>query len=529
MVIDQPAIDWYIILAQREMIIQVKKWNRQRMDRTKIIYHRDNKIAPVDPRIFGGFLEHIGRAVYEGVFDPESIHADEHGFRKDVLSSLKRLSFTTMRYPGGNFASGYHWLDGVGPRAKRLAVQELASHSIEPNQFGTDEFIRLAGIMDWMPVITVNLGTGSPEEAGNWVEYCNSPVGTKYANLRAENGAVEPYGVKLWGLGNEMDGHWQLGHVPADQYAIRAQQAAKVMKDTDPSIELVVCGSAEIGLPTYMDWDRTVLEYIGNYADYISLHRYVGNVNGDTADYLAVTNSIDQQIEAMDSLCRFIQARAHSRKRHYLCFDEWNVWYRTQNAESVNGHGKYAQHLVEEEYNLEDALVVAGFLNSFIRHADVVKIANIAQIVNVIAPILTRGNQILLQSIYYPLLLYAGRHDGLALKPFVQGPGYESPSYGFVYDIDASAILGQGVLHTFLVNRSLSDFAIVDIVQDGIRLKAVQSAELVMGPSAAACNTFEKPDTICNQMFNNIQLTDGNATLQLPPLSIVAISFATAD
>jgi len=206
------------------------------MDHTRILLHRDNQIAQVDPRIFGGFLEHIGRAVYEGVYDPTSVHADEHGFRKDVISSLKRLQFTIVRYPGGNFASGYHWLDGIGPRSARPVVQELASHSIEPNQFGTDEFIQLARTMDWMPMITVNLGTGTPEEAGNWVEYCNSPVGTKFSNLRAKNGTVEPYSVKLWGLGNEMDGPWQIGHVPADQYAIRAQQAAKIMKDIDPSI-----------------------------------------------------------------------------------------------------------------------------------------------------------------------------------------------------------------------------------------------------------------------------------------------------
>ena len=500
-----------------------------KMDHTKVILHCDYQIAPVDPRLFGGFLEHIGRAVYEGVYDPQSKHTDTQGFRKDVLSSLKGLGFTAMRYPGGNFASGYHWLDGVGPRSTRPVLQELASLSIEPNQFGSDEFIQLARKMNWIPMITVNLGTGTPEEARNWVEYCNSPVGTIYSNLRAGNGSAEPYDVKLWGLGNEMDGPWQQGHVPADQYAIRAQQAAKLMKDTDPSIELVVCGSAEIGLPTYMEWDRTVLEYVGDYAEYISLHRYVGNLTGDTADYLAVTNSIDQQIEVMDGLCRYAQAKTRSLKRYYLAFDEWNVWYRTQNAESVNGHGKYAQHLVEEEYNLEDALVVAGFLNSFIRHADVVKIANLAQIVNVIAPILTRGDQILLQSIYYPLLLYAQRREGVALQAVVRGPGYESKNYGFVHTIDASAILGKDVLHTFLINRSSTEPAIVEIAPAGVRLKSIQSAELVSGPSASACNTFDRPDTINTQKLSNIKLTDQSAIIQLPPLSVAAISFGMDD
>jgi alpha-L-arabinofuranosidase len=499
------------------------------MNLTRIFLDREYHIGPVDPRLFGGFLEHIGRAIYEGVYDPQSSHADENGFRKDVLRSLEKLMFTTMRYPGGNFASGYHWMDGIGPRSSRPVLQELASLSIEPNQFGTDEFIRLSRMMKWTPMITVNLGTGTPEEARNWVEYCNGSVGTKYSDQRAGNGSADPYDVRLWGLGNEMDGPWQQGHVPADQYAIRAQQAAKLMKDTSPSIELVVCGSAEIGLPTYMEWDRTVLEYIGDYADYISLHRYVGNTNGDTADYLAVTNSIDQQIEVMDGLCRYIQARTRSRKRYFLAFDEWNVWYRTQNAESVNGHGKSAQHLVEEEYNLEDALVVAGFLNSFIRHADTVKIANLAQIVNVIAPILTRGDQMLLQSIYYPLLMYAQRREGIALKTVVQGPGYESKNYGFVHTVDASAILGKNALHVFLVNRSESEPAVVEVAPAGLRLKSIQSAEIVTGPSAAERNTFDQPDAIHNQGFSGIELVDHKAIIQLHPLCVAVISFDIDD
>jgi alpha-N-arabinofuranosidase len=495
------------------------------MDRTRIILHRDFQIAPVDQRIFGGFIEHIGRCVYEGIFDPPSQHADEFGFRQDVLSSLKRLNLTAMRYPGGNFASGYHWLDGVGPQARRPVLQDMASHSIEPNQFGTDEFMRLARQMNWSPMITVNLGTGSPEEARNWVEYCNSPAGTKYANLRAENGSPEPYGVKLWCLGNEMDGHWQIGHVPAGEYAIRAQQAAKLMKDTDPTIEVVICGTSIFNLPHYMDWDRTVLEYAGKEVDYISLHRYVGKWQGDSADFLAITNSIDQQIEEMDALCRFIQARARIKKRHLLCFDEWNVWYRTQNDESVNGHGKMAQHLVEEVYNVEDALVVAGFLNSFIRHADVVKIANLAQVVNVIAPLLTRGDELLHQSIYYPMLLFAARRAGIALKPLVEGPGYESPLYGFAHYIDTSVILGDGVLHLFLINRSQAEPVVVETSMGGLQLEAVQSAELVTGPSVDATNTFEQPGIITYRSFDDVVIKDGNAVIKMPPLSVVGITF----
>lgn len=225
------------------------------MKDTTINLHTGFQIGQVDPRVFGGFLEHLGRAVYEGVYDPDCAHADEDGYRTDVLNALESLQYTVMRYPGGNFVSGYHWLDGVGPRNQRPTKQNLAWQSTEPNQIGTDEYIQLCHKLNWTPMLTVNLGTGTPEEARNWVEYCNSPTGTHYADMRAVNGSEQPYGVKLWCLGNEMDGPWQLGHVPADQYAIRAQQAAKMMKDTDPSLELVACGSCAIELPTYMEWD----------------------------------------------------------------------------------------------------------------------------------------------------------------------------------------------------------------------------------------------------------------------------------
>lgn len=498
------------------------------MKKTIIQLHSQYTIGTVDPRIFGGFLEHMGRAVYEGVYDPKSAHADKDGFRTDVLNALQNMKYTAMRYPGGNFASGYHWIDGIGPREKRPVMRDLAWQSLESNQVGTDEFVHLARKMNWTPMMTVNLGTGTPEEARNWVEYCNSHTGSLYSNLRAANGSSEPYDLKLWCLGNEMDGPWQLGHVPAGQYAIRAQQSAKLMKDTDPSLELVVCGSSGIDLPTYMEWDRVVLEYIGDLADYVSLHRYVGNPNGDSMDFLAVTNSIDKQIEEMDAVCRYVQARNQSKKRHYLCFDEWNVWYRARRAEHMDGRGTFAPHLIEEEYNLEDALVIAGFLNSFIRHADVVKIANIAQIVNVIAPILTRGDEMLLQTIYYPFLMYAPRRDGMALLPIVNGPGYTSPSYGYVNNIDTSAILGDGELHIFTVNRSLDQSAPVEINYAGGKISSLKSAELLTGDSPQTQNTFEQPGQITNQPFKDVTIHEGIANFEMPPLSIVALTFNLA-
>ncbi|MEI7833099.1 MAG: alpha-L-arabinofuranosidase C-terminal domain-containing protein [bacterium] len=491
------------------------------MNTTTLHLHSRFQIGAVDPRIFGGFLEHMGRAVYEGVYQPESSHADADGFRTDVLDALSRMKMTTMRYPGGNFASGHHWMDGIGPRAQRPTVRELAWQSIEPNQFGTDEYIKLCRKMDWTPMITVNLGTGTPEEARNWVEYCNCPAGTRYADMRVANGNPEPYGVKLWCLGNEMDGEWQLGHVPADQYTTRAQQAAKMMRDTDSTIEVVACGSCSTGMPTYMDWDRQVLGVLGSAADYISLHRYVANPTDDTLDFLAVTNAIDRQIEEMDAVCRFSQAKHKNKHRAFLCFDEWNVWYKNM---QMDGAGQFAPHLIEEIYNLEDALVVAGFLQSFVRHADSVKIANIAQIVNIIAPILTRGDEILVQSILHPFTMFAPRRTGKSLTVSVEGPTYVSKSHGQTPYLDASAIIDGQQLHIFATNRHPEEAMELIVKVGDLTISGVASAEILTGPDAKAANSYEQPDLIVTKPYSGINIKDGKASCELPPLSFVTMT-----
>jgi len=483
--------------------------------------HSRHQVGTVDSRIFGGFLEHLGRGVYEGVYEPGSRHADQHGFRRDVLASLKRLDMTVMRYPGGNFASGYHWMDGIGQKDKRPTVRELAWQSIETNQFGTDEYITLCRRMGWTPMLTANLGTGSPEEARNWVEYCNCPGGTRYADMRVANGFGEPHAVKLWCLGNEMDGTWQLGYVPADHYAIRAYAAAKMMKETDREIEIVACGSCMIELPTYMEWDRQVLEYIGDLADYVSLHRYVGNQANDTADYLAVSNGVDRQIEEMDAVCRFVKARRKSNKRAYLCFDEWNVCYRNK---ETSGAGKHAPHLLEEVFNLEDALVVAGFLHSFVRHADCVKIANLSEIVNVIAPILTRGDEMLIQSIYYPFEMFARRRQGTSLRVALDGPSYEGKTNGRVTFLDASAILNEQKLHVFVTNRSLDQPMDLTVNLADATIGEVESAEIVTGKDPKAENSYENPSAVCAMEFGEIAVKNGQAKCRLPPLSFVAMT-----
>ncbi|MFT7647705.1 MAG: alpha-N-arabinofuranosidase [Candidatus Poriferisodalaceae bacterium] len=358
-----------------------------------------------------------------------------------------------MRYPGGNFVSNYHWTDGVGPVDERPTVQELAWGTIEPNTFGTDEFLALAARMGWSPMLAVNLGSGSPEEAADWVEYCNAITPTKFAEMRRANGHDEPWAVPLWCLGNEMDGPWQIGHIPAREYGIKAQQAAHQIRLVDGSVELVVCGTSIPTNSTWMEWDRESLEAVGGLANYLSVHRYVGNPEGDTAAYLTMCVQIDRQIDDIDAVCRYVAGKSKSRRRPYIAFDEWNVWFKTMTADDMRRGQDFPMPLIEEVYDLQDALVVAQFLNSFIRHAHVVKVANLAQIVNVIAPMITKGDELLLQTIFHALCMFRHRRSGTSLRIGYDGSMVEWPCGSSVEAIHASAIVDGDTLHINAVNR----------------------------------------------------------------------------
>jgi alpha-N-arabinofuranosidase len=489
------------------------------MAATRFHLHPHHQVGAVDPRIFGGFLEHMGRAVYEGVYEPTSPHADEHGCRTDVTAALAELDFTVMRYPGGNFVSNYHWRDGVGPRDARPVRREMAWGTIEPNQFGTHEFIDLADRMNWSPMFAVNLGTGSPEEAADWVEYCNSSLQTEIVQDRQTNGRPEPMAVPLWCLGNEMDGPWQVGHLPAAEYGIKARQAAHMMKLVDRSIELVVSGTSMPTNDTYLEWDREALEVVGGLADYLSTHLYVDNWAGDTAAFLTAGAAVDRQISQVDAVCRYVAGRRGKLRRPYIAFDEWNVWYRTRNIANMWGDGEFPARVVEELFDFQDALVCAQFLISFIRHADVVKVANMAQIVNVIGPLLTDGDKLLRQTIFEALAMFVGRRNGTSLRVGYEGEYVPSPASGDVPMVDGAAILGNGELHVYAVNRSVDEPVQLEIDLAGAQLDVV-SAELLHHDDPARENTWEDPDAVRRV---DIGLSAGpRPTVTLPPHSFVA-------
>ena len=498
---------------------------------TRIYADARRTLAPLQREVFGSFLEHLGRAIYEGIYDPQSKLSDSNGFRKDVLDEIHKLGVPIIRYPGGNFVSGYNWLDGIGPKTNRPAVLDKAWNAINSNEFGTDEFLAWCRLAGTQPLLGLNLGTGTPEQAAALVEYCNLDKGTRWSDLRRKNGIAEPYKVQHWCLGNEMDGPWQIGHMTASEYGLKAQDAARQMRSVDPSLKLVACGSSGPGMPTYLEWDREVLEQCYDYVDAISLHRYFGNegqeTGGDSSKFLALNLSMERQIDEVAAVCDMVRGHKRSPKKLWLSFDEWNVWYRARTGDAVNGHRQSAPHLLEEVYNLEDALLVGGLINSLIRKAERVQLACLAQLVNVIAPIMTNQNGLLRQTIYYPYSWALEFARGAALELLVESPTYDVTGMGTVSYVDVAAThqAEAGKFAFFLLNRDLAKPHSVEIVWEGSAPRATD-AVMLTGSDLKASNTFEAPSRVVPEKAEKPSSTGAHTTVELPPRSYTVVQWS---
>ena len=407
------------------------------MKKAQIIIDKYFLTGKVDKRIFGSFIEQLGRAVYEGIYQEGSPLSDEQGFRKDTLELVRELQVPIVRYPGGNFVSGFKWEDSVGPKNLRPARPELAWGVIENNHFGLDEFVDWAKKADTDIMMAVNLGTRGPEEARNLLEYCNFKGGTYYSDMRKTNGHAEPHNIKTWCLGNEMDGPWQMGHKTAYEYGRTAAETSRIMKMLDPEIETVACGSSNLMMPTFGDWEYTVLDECYDLVDYMSLHQYYGNAADDTPDFLANSKGMDDFISGVVSICDAVRAKKHGKKRINLSFDEWNVWYHSNAADEKLKKWGQAPHQLEDIYNFEDALLVGSMLITLLRHADRVKMACLAQLVNVIAPIMTSDTGAWRQTIFYPYMYTSIFGRGTVLNTQVLAPVYDSRNYCDVSYLDS--------------------------------------------------------------------------------------------
>ena len=490
----------------------------------------DRTHGTINPMIYGGFIEHLGRCIYGGIYEEGSPLADARGFRTDVLEAVRALRVPILRWPGGNFVSGYHWMDGVGPKERRPRKMELAWHTEESNRFGTAEFIEYCRAIGAEPYICVNLGTGTLDEAQAWVEYCNGTGNTYYANLRREHGYEEPFNVKYWGLGNEMYGSWQIGAKTAEEYARFAVEAAKLMKWTDPSIKLVSCGHNGLA-----EWDRIVLEKLARYVEYHSIHLYTGS--SDPQENVAHPLVAEQYIAATQALIdevRYRQRIAHPIK---IAFDEWNVWYRARGRETR----------LEERYDFSDALAVAVYLNVFQRNCRSVEIANLAQLVNVIAPIFTSPDGLFLQTIYHPLKLYVDHSGSVSIDAWVDCATYASGKvWGReipVLDVSCTYDPDERRCTLAVVNRALepetTEIAIFGGVLDsapkgapgdaqrGVRVGETElEAEIyaLQSSDPHACNDFDRPNALAPTTARAKVGTRFSYTF--PPFSLTLIKVA---
>ncbi len=494
-------------------------------------------VAPIDRNLFGSFLEHLGRAIYEGIYEPGSKLSDSNGFRKDVMDEIRKLGVPIIRYPGGNFVSGYNWLDGVGPKENRPRVLDKAWNAMNSNQFGTNEFMAWCKATGTQPLMGLNLGTGTPEQAAALVEYCNVDKGTEWSDLRRKHGIADPYKVRHWCLGNEMDGPWQIGHMTATEYGIKAQDAARQMRYVDKSVELIACGSSGPFMPTYLEWDREVIEQCYDYVDGLSLHRYFGNTQedtgGDSSKFLAMNLTMDRQIAETLAVCDLVRGHKRSPKKLWLSFDEWNVWYRARSGAAVDGNRQEAPHLLEEIYNLEDALLVGGLVNTLLRNADRVKIACLAQLVNVIAPIMTNENGLFRQTIYYPYNWALQFARGRVLNVLVESPTYDASGTNPMFAgmdhvpyVDAAATINDdGKTSLFILNRDLSKPHEVEIVWEDKPGTRVIASQVLTGNDLKAVNGFDAPQRVQPQAFDKPSTSKDRTKFEVPARSYTVIQW----
>jgi alpha-N-arabinofuranosidase len=462
---------------------------------TRVNIDAGQVIARINPMIFGQFVEHLGRCIYGGIYEEGSALSDAKGYRKDVLAAVKRLNPPVLRWPGGNFASSYHWEDGIGPKEQRPARFDTAWFAREPNRFGTNEFIEYCRMIHTEPYLCINIGTGTMQEAGNWVEYCNSTEDTHYANLRRKHGYREPHKVKYWGLGNEVYGVWQAGHKSAEDYAKAALEAGKIMKWIDPSVQLVAVGATP-------EWNRTVLDILGPIADYLSVHLYVGG--DDYYELLATIKRAEALLESADAVIEAWDKKRQAarpignigfptvNRRTQIAFDEWNVWYRRR-----DGRDRAVKNKLEEPYNLRDALWTASMNHLFQRWGDKVTMANLAQMVNVIAPIMTSPKGHYLQPTFVPLELYRRESGDRAVQCAATGPSFTSKQNGEVPYLDVCATKDErGRLSIGVVNRHQDQALTAEFALSGSSPRGGGKVFTINGPAVDAMNSFEKPQAV---------------------------------
>lgn len=481
----------------------------------------------LDQRVFGGLVEHVGRSIYGGVtrsvnglFPPELV-------RQDVLDALRDMRVSVVRWPGGNFASGYDWRDGVGPVDQRPVRSNLSWLEEEPNTFGTNEFLAWAAELGAEPYLVVNMGSGSIDLAQAWVEYCNGSGNTYWANLRRSHGREEPYGVRYWGLGNEMYGEWQIGQMDVHEYVKKAREFSKVMLWTDPDIELVSCGRDGIS-----DWDRVVIEELAEYVRWHSIHVYTGST-----DYWTNVLSPHHVARAVRNVSSIIERVRYVKRlphRIHVALDEWNVAYRTMDEVGWRDHFRAA---LDERYNLSDTVAVSTFLTTFVKLHRELRMANLGQLINALGALVTNEEQVLRQGIYHAFALFSrnaqefvtpvtvhSRQKDLPVSEEVGPRTFRIGDLGPFDVLDAAATVNVhgDELAVWLVNRDPASPTRVEVRTQGRAIRNPSRMELLRGPEPDAVNSFRHPDQITVE-YVSINSDGERLHLEIPPCGVAAV------
>jgi alpha-N-arabinofuranosidase len=491
----------------------------------------DKLISDVSPFLLGQFVEHLERCVYDGIWT-----LDGKRLRPDTMDLIKQLNPPMIRYPGGNFASGYHWEDGIGRKESRPRRHDVAWQAEESNQVGTDEFLSFCEEIGTEPYLVVNDGSGTPEEAAQWVAYCNSPEQTEAGKLRAANGHPLPYHVKYWGVGNEVWGAWQIGTTSAKEYVNRMKRFIVAMKKVDPSIKIIAVGNHPLtddpDDPAFL-WNKEVLERSGELIDFLSWHIYQPEKEGwqespdefelfksicaaplDIATYL---NRVDAQIKAAGYSNKILQA-----------LDEWNVWLPPKKGETSMHH---------VTYTMRDALYVASTLAVLFRNSSLVKIANLAQLVNVLPLIQTNETNAIATTIYYPFILLS-QMLGTNVEVEVDSPTFVSKAVGpnisdrtSVSYLDCLATLDQKQkkLSLLLVNRDPFHKMVVDLKGLSPESYKPKESTQIKASHPLAANTFNNPFRVRLSESNLPSERDGAFSIKLDPASICLVEFEIID
>jgi len=499
--------------------------------KAKMTINKDFKISEIDPRIYSSFIEHMGRCVYEGIYEPGHSTADENGFRNDVKALIKELNVPMIRYPGGNFVSGYHWEDGIGPATNRPKRLDLAWRTIESNAVGLHEYMAWSKEMNIDVNMAVNLGTRGIDAARNLVEYCNFDHGTYWSDLRGKNGSDVPYHIKTWCLGNEMDGPWQIGFKTADEYGRLAAETAKAMKRVDDSIELVVCGSSNSKMPTFGSWEETVLDHTYEYVDYLSLHCYYGNQKDDLANYLAQSLDMNQFIKGVAAMCDYMKMKKHTKKTLHLSFDEYNICYHNLERDEDRKPWGFATPVAQDIFTFEDSLLFGCLMITLLKNCDRVKIACLAQLVNVLGPIVTeKDGKAWRQTIFYPFMQMSNHGRGVALSPVIESPEYDCEDFADVPYIESIAVYNKEnqEITVFAVNRSIYEQMDFVVELQGYSLVKIAEFSEMAGYGIKMVNSAHN-ERIHPKSSQEAHIIDNKLYALLRPLSWNMIRIKTID